>query len=101
MSCGRQWRWRRAHAAVAVAVLPEGEEEVGKWKCEHRGVTGGRWGVKCQAEAQRGLAGQANGDTRGHPRGGQSLKPVSTVATIRNRDQSLTERFGADQFPNT
>jgi len=100
VSWGRQWRRRRARAAAAVAVLREGKEEAGKWKCERRGVTGGRWGVKCQAEARRGLDGQANGDARPSTRRGRSLKPVGTVATIRNRDQSLTERFGAVQFPN-
>ena len=51
-------------AATADALLREGKEEAGKWKCERRGVTGGRWGVKCQAEARRGLVCQANGNAR-------------------------------------
>ena len=53
-------------------------KESARVKCERGGVMGERCGMKCHAEAQRGLDSQSNGDARPPlpPRGSQRLRPV-------------------------
>ena len=65
-------------------------------ECERGRVTGERCGMKCHAEARRGLAAQDDSDAR-HTRGDDVLKWSATVATdtVRSAKQStgLTTSF--------
>ena len=65
-------------------------------ECERGRVTGERCGMKCHAEARRGLAAQDDGDAW-HTRGDDVLKWSATVAadTVRSAKQStgLTASF--------